>query len=998
MSSQKKRWLQYKGIGLILTPLCMAIATTAWSQTTENQAAEEDQDNQQETVTEEEVIEEASEQEIRKIEQITVTGSRIKRDEFSSSAPITVITSERSALAGLLDTSDILQGSTIASGQQIDDSFSGFVTDGGPGANSISLRGLGAQRTLVLVNGKRWGPSGVRGSTNSVDLTAIPSSVISRYEILKDGASSIYGADAVAGVINVISKTRQDGLQINASSRQPADGGEQYNFDAVWGKIGDDWSFNLAADIRTQKELIQSDREFAECNIRPRLTDQDGDGTLDNRDPVTGEELCFGAIYGFAVSPFGFARYDESLTPGSGPDNPNFDPAITGGFGVPFFTTVPEGPLDNQGAFYRDTRSVDQAQIVSESDVISLTSFGQKDVSLFDRSSTAYYEFYYNQRETKSNFGVGQFFPTVPATNPTNPFGTSGPFAAFGGFSAIPVLMNWNNLDPVQRTDISRTNTFVGLKGELSESWSYDAYVGYSQSSGTYESDVFLEDRVTASLDAVIDSSGNLVCRDAGFAGCVPVNLFTGDALINGNLPGDFLNFATKNTKGKTDYDSTQFSANVSGPLFELFGEDVQSVFGVEIRRESIDDRPDIEGQRDNVFGRSAAGITKGSDTVKEAFMEVELPLARNAKFAEELTLNLAARYTDYDSYGDDVTQRLQLNWQINPSIRLRATNGTSFRAPDLFEQFLGNQTGFADGFLDPCVNYGQDGSPGDVVYDNCASQGLPTNYGANGVPSIRTVTGGNLGLEAETSDSTTAGIILTPEGTNLSLSLNYFKIELEESVASPSVGFIVSDCYTSAGLSSPFCSRISPRDAAGALTDIDAALLNLGVERSEGVDFDLVYSREFSRFDLTFDMTVTKLNEQFFEVLGDEFELEGRWGFPEWSGDLDVYLDWKDWRFLWNMDYIGSTEEDPVFDPGTTNQDRISETDDILYHTLSARYTSPDDWQLIATVRNVFDEDPPIVSDGVDTDSATRFFNTLPGTGYDLLGRTFVLQFSKQF
>ncbi|MYF71669.1 MAG: TonB-dependent receptor plug domain-containing protein, partial [Proteobacteria bacterium] len=127
------------------------------------------------------------------VEEVVVTGSRIRRDTFTSASPITVITSETSALAGLLDTADILQNSTVATGQQIDDTFSGFVTDGGPGSRSVALRGLGEQRTLVLVNGKRWGPSGVRGAVNSVDLTAIPSSSIARYEILKDGASSIYG-------------------------------------------------------------------------------------------------------------------------------------------------------------------------------------------------------------------------------------------------------------------------------------------------------------------------------------------------------------------------------------------------------------------------------------------------------------------------------------------------------------------------------------------------------------------------------------------------------------------------------------------------------------------------------------------------------------------------------------------------------------------------------------------------------------------------------------
>ena len=969
------------------------------------QEAADAQSAEQEVTEQASALPETSQQqaEEKPIEQIVVTGSRIKRDEFSTNSPVTIITSERSALAGLLDTADILQGSTVASGQQIDDSFSGFVTDGGPGANSVSLRGLGAQRTLVLVNGKRWGPSGVRGSVNSVDLSAIPSSIISRVEILKDGASSVYGADAVAGVVNVITKERADGLQMNAAVSAPLDGGaEEFNLNAVWGTIGDDWSINVAADYNKLERLVRSERDWASCDRRPRITDQDGDGTIDNRDPTTGEELCFGAIYGLVSGPFGFTRFDPSLTPGTGFENPNFDPLVNGAFGIPFFTTVDEGPLDNQGAFYRDNQiEYDAAQIVPDSEAFSLTSFGEKDVELFGRTSSAYYEFYYNKRETNANGGYQQLFPVVPATNPTNPFGTNGPLAGFGGFAVLPVMMSWNVLDPVQDIEIDRTQTFVGLKGDLTETWSYDAYIGYSESTGEYRAQRILTDRLEASLDAVLDANGNLVCRDPNaFGGCIAANWFTTDNLLNGNFSQDYLNFIRKDTVGKTDYESIQLSASATGDLFETWGGVAKAVIGIDIRKEEIDDQPDPEAQRDNIFSTTVSGRTKGDDTVRELFAELEVPLISQKKWAEELNLNIAARYTDYDSYGSDVTERAQINWQVNPSLRLRATSGTSFRAPDLFEQFLGNQTGFLNvGLLDPCIDYGEGRAPGDPIFDNCASLGLAPDFGTSGgVPSVRTVTGGNPDLEAETSESTTIGVILTPEGTNFSAALNYFDIELENSVSRPTVGFVLFDCYTSVGFSSPFCARIADRDARGFLTDIDASLLNVGVERSKGFDLDMTYSKSFDTWEFTADMTATKLEEQFVDLLGDEFELEGRWGYPEYTGELDLYADWKDWRFLWNMSYVGSSEEEPVFDPGTQNRDRFNRTDSYVYHTLSARYTSPNDWQVIATLRNLTDEEPPIVSDGQQSDSATRVFNTLPGVGYDLLGRTLVIQFSRKF
>lgn len=982
----KTRWKLLAGS--VVSIFMLSSFSSAFAQ---EQQAEEKVEAEVQKIVEEQVKQPEPEKD-EAVEEVYVTGSRIKRSEFSSSSPITVITSERSTLAGLLDTSDILQNSTVAAGQQIDDSFSGFVTDGGPGANSISLRGLGAQRTLVLVNGRRWGPSGVRGSVNSVDLTAIPSSLISRVEILKDGASSVYGADAVAGVINVITKTRQDGLEIQGTLQAPFDGGgEAFNLNGIWGKLGSDWSVNVAADFTKQQELVMADRDWSKCTTRPRITDEDGNGTIDNRDPATGEELCFGAIYGFAVTPVGFSRYDPSLTPGSGPANPNFDPLLNGQFGIPFFTRIPENTLDNSGPFYRDnSRNPSIAQMVSESDVVSLTSFGEKDIELFDRSSTAFYEFYYNSRKTRASFGNGQLFPVVPGTNPSNPFGVN----------VQPVIMSWNVSDPNTKIDIDRFQVFTGLKGDLTEKWSYETYVGFSKSEGTYKSQRILDDRLRASLDAVLDANGNLVCRDPNaFGGCIAANWFTTDAMLNGTLPADYVNFISKNTVGNTDYSSTQFAMNATGDLFEMPAGSAQAVIGLEVRRESIDDQPDPEAQRNNIYNFSTASRTKGDDTVREVFTELELPLLGNKPFAEELTLNLAGRYTDYDSYGSDTTHRVQLNWQVNPSIRFRATNGTSFRAPDLYEQFLGDQTGFVNvQLLDPCINYGRDFQPGDIAYENCASLGLAPDFGSEGAPSARTVTGGNPDLKAETSESSTLGFIITPDNTNLSIALNYFEIELENSVASPSVNYILSQCYGSKGFSNPFCSRISPRSASGFLTDIDASLLNIGKARSKGVDLDVAYSKEFEKFTVYADFSATKISEQYEELLGTEYNYEGRWGFPEWSAELDLNVDWKDWRFLWSVNYIGETEEEPVFDRGTTNRDRINKTDKYFNHTLSARYTSPNDWQIIASLRNVFDEEPPIVSDGQGSNSATRVFNTLPGTGYDLLGRTLVLRFSKGF
>ncbi|MCX2780918.1 TonB-dependent receptor [Microbulbifer thermotolerans] len=925
------------------------------------------------------------------IENVVVTGSRIKRDAFTSTAPVTVITADKSALAGLVNASDILQSSSVASGQQINDAFSGFVTDGGPGAETISLRGLGGQRSLVLVNGKRWAPSGVRGSTNSVDLTALPSGLISRYEILKDGASSIYGADAIAGVVNAITRESIDGGRVDFTYRMPEIGeGEDYSLDGVWGATGDNWSVSLASSVYQQKEIVQTDLDYAKCDTRPRLTDSDGNGTIDNRHPETGEELCFGMIYGFAISPVsGWARFDPSLDLGADASNPNYDEYINGTLGIPYYTRVPENELDNSGEHYRDTLGYSIAQLQTEMDLINISSLGSYDFSINELSATAYYEFYYNRRETRSNSGYRQFFPVVPADNPTNPFGTSGPLAA-GGVYAQPVLPSYELVDPDSEISIDRYNFFAGLKGDLSATWSYDAYFGYGYSKGTYGSDQFLDDRVTASLDAELDSEGNLVCKDlVNNPGCVAANLFTEDALLYGRLTQAEIDYLTEWTEGETTYDSLQLSGHATGELFSMPAGEVMGVIGFEYREESIDDVPDEHSQADNLWGFTAARRTKGTDKVKEVYGELELPLLDNVLMAEELSLNVSTRWTDYDSYGDDTTYRAALNWQVLPSFRLRATKGTSFRAPDLYEIFLGDETSYASGLLDPCINYTSTFDPDDIFYQNCAAV-VSEDFGQDGSKSILTVTGGADDLKAETSDSYTYGFVWQPEEIGLSVAVSWYDIEISNTVQSLSAGSLLANCYGSKDFSSPFCSRVGARDSDGYISSVDASFINVGKYNSSGYDIDMLYEHSFNNFDLSVDATFTYIDEANSELLGDIEDYEGAFGFPHWSGDMDVRIDYKEWEFNWRIDYIGSTAEEP-------DERLITTTDDELYHTLSARYTQGN-WEVLGTVQNVLDDEPPIVSDGTGSVSASRAFNTLPGTGYPMIGRTFMVRLGYEF
>jgi iron complex outermembrane receptor protein len=975
------------------------------------------------------------------IDTIIVTGSRIRRDEYTSTSPITVITSERTQLSGLLTTEDILQKSTIASGQQVNDSFSGFVTDGGPGANNISLRGLGAQRTLVLVNGKRWSASGIQGFTNNVDLSAIPSSIIGRIEILKDGASSIYGADAVAGVVNVITRESLEGLQFNAQTQFTGEGGGQrYVFDTSWGKVGDRGSISFSAQYAKQESLQAADRRWAECDRIPRLTDQDGDGVIDNTNPFTGEQLCFGFIHGLAAGALGFVRYEPSLANPTDVSSPFYDPMLAvlptfvGAPPIPFFTRVPENGLfkasspplglfpqpgtnplrplfDNQGPYYNDTRNPAISNIQTPNELLSASSFGKLDVDVANNQSTLYYEAFFNSRKTESSAGYRQFFPLVrtftfdqAALHPYNPFAPveflcGGPGSGCG--LVQPVLPTYELLDPKFIAEVDRYNVFAGMEGELgSGDWFYDAYLGYGRSSGSYRAQQFLDDRVEAAVNGIIidPGTGQVVCAPAvraEFPDCVPVNLFTEDALLRGQLPADALAFLRKDTKGRTVYETWTVSGYVTGELMALPAGALSLVLGGEFREESIDDTPDIDAQRNNFWGFSTAGITKGRDKVTELFTEVEVPLLSGRRFAEELTISGALRWTDYDSFGSDTTYKLGLAYAITPQVLLRSTFGTSFRPPALYEQFLADFTGFTSGLSDPCTFYGSSSQPGDPLYDNCAADGLPEDFFS---PSgIQVSVAGAAGLDAETSDAFTVGLAYTPDWANVSIALDYFDIKVKNTIASPSAAGFLGQCYNSVDFSSAFCERIGPRGPTGGITSVDASYLNIGSQQSRGMDIAMVYERQLPAGLLTFDGNATYIDRQNVEIFGVVTNLEGRWAFPRWSASTQARYDWQDWRFGWTLNYIGKSKERKFFDPGTENQNRQNRTPNTYYHAVSARYTAAN-WQAIFTIRNLFDKYPPLVGAGQGSQSANRIYNTLPGAGYDLFGRTFVLQLSYGF
>lgn len=1055
-------------------------------------------------------------------EEIIVTGSRLKRDTFSSISPLQVITGQLSREVGLIDAADILQESTAAGGQQIDLTFQGFVLDNGPGATTVSLRGLGADRTLLLVNGRRLSPAGVEGSPSSPDLTFIPASLVQQYDILLDGASSIYGSDAIAGVTNIILRKDFDGLEIDLFSRIPEQsGGVDNTLSVVWGKNFDRGFLGLGVEATDSERIRRKDRKWtAGCQKNAEIDENGQVRTADQRRTFGLSNMAWDECYSgtgglvsrVSVPGVGSIYYTPGYTNGGWP---NFSESSSpfGGFGV---DGDGDGLTDISFRNYQSNGkpSEQNADFIPETSTLNAMLFGEYTFE-GEMNLTAYGEVLYASREFFNESPEPQLFPNVPANNPfnicnpaavggvdcglaedalyTNPSYVQG-FSDYytnlnGCFGLAPEDCSPTNFGllggpigaastlPIVSVNGDRNTTDVeadqirvvgGVRGDLPfidfgslTNWSFDTYYSYSKSEGESTRNGIREDRLDVALG--VYSTTNTPCeindptatgpRSGLLAselqadvvpGCVPVNLFASSLYpINDEVVGDFATQAERDYvfDGRdfdTEYEQTIFNAYLTGDIAELPAGAVAAGFGIEVRNDRIDSIPDNVARDGLFFGFFADGGAVGEKWQNEFFAEVELPLLAGVRAAEELTLNMSARYTDDEFYGDNWTESFKLGWRPVDYLLIRATAGTSFRAPNLRELFLRDQSGFG-GVFDPCYipevaidelsgGYNAAEDPREqIVLDNCRANGVdPTLANNNGFNTFSTEisAGGALDLDAEESESWSAGFAWDLPNVNafdLSISATYYEIEVTGAIIEPSAAFIVNDCYNNESGNSAFCSRIE-RDFSDP-TDprfdiIRAGFINQDQETARGVDLNVSFDDTFTiaerPIDFGLDINATRVLERSSLFKNDDgsedFDsFQGEFGFPTWRGQLGARFDYDDYRFTYELRYVGSVEQDITgideFDdingigdtcggtPGDVLCRDIGFADNYFLHSISAYYFG-DRWTFGGGVRNLFDEEPPFV----DGSEVLSINNTPLGFGYDVNGRVFFLNASASF
>jgi iron complex outermembrane receptor protein len=743
---------------------------------------------------------------------IVVTGSRIRRDPLSQDQPVTFVDSEDIARTGLSSAADVLQR-LPSSGGALNSRFNnsgnfGNPPDGGgvgAGAAEVDLRYLGSKRVLVLVDGLRFvngaSASGVPGST---DLNSIPDGMIDRIEVLQDGASAVYGSDAIAGVVNIITRKKQQGLRVSAQSGIfNAGDGATYNIQGSYGaSFGEGTDIVVGGDY-VRQESISSGARSLSLFPTPGTTACDSScssGTPLGRFIVLGQNLT---LKGPVLT--GRPRYTPGNPTGPNSDFKDFTTADRFNF-APY--NYIQTPLERYGAF---------ANLRQEMGGVNLSL-----KALYNRRNSD------NQAAPLPLFvgpdaGNGNLLDTISisATNPFNPFGVTLDTSNYA-------FIGRRFVENGPRRYSQRVDTYYGsatLDGEFSiggRNWYWDVNGLWGRN--TAKQTVFGNVNA-ANLARALGPVANCV------APCVPFNIFGGQGSITQAMI-DYVAFTQHDSSRQRVWDT---SANVTGSLFDLPGGPLGVAIGVEHRDQNGRFDPDAT---------VAAGLgsdipalpTKGSFNVDEIYGELRAPLLGDMPFFQKLELSFAARYSDYSTSGSKTTLKAGGDWKPAKDFLIRGSWAQGFRAPSIGELF-GTPSRFDQEIVDPCsaVN----GQIPAAVRTGCIASGVPANGSyVQANPQLPVITGGNQNLKAETSESYGFGAVYSPSWIpRLSLEGNYFHYKVKGAIQAIDAEVLLGRCASTSDALS--CAAIT-RTASGAVGQIRGLLQNIAGIETDGVDATL--------------------------------------------------------------------------------------------------------------------------------------------------------------
>lgn len=974
------------------------------------------------------------------VEEVVVTGSRIKRDGFTASTPVSVVTSEDVKLSGTVNIEDLLSQSP----QFVASMNGGASANTVPGGTAdVNLRGFGPTRNLVLVNGRRFA---IHGPDQITDLNTIPAALIERTDVVTGGSSAVYGSDAITGVVNFIMRDDFEGVEVNA--QYGADSSTHtgnYSVDLTAGTNFGEGRGNAVISVNVMERggITRGERGgFTFDSLSDGCT-VPGTGSASRAGDIfnssLGDCVANGGELGFVRGGSGdipASRISGIPLPGSGQSNAALDSAYTaagignfGSFGVTFDENgaTARAALDPQDRF---NLGPDNYLIIPQERVM-VNAFSHYD---FSDKATGYLELHYSENKVDAQLAPSNV-GTTTLLDVTNPYlsagmqevlhqldlretgttnvssgSTSRTTVAGDGLAALTIGKRYAEVGN-RRSETTRDvfRGALGVRGDLgsvSDSFlsdlNYDVYYTYAK---TETNEELFNALSRSQLQAALLSSG----------GSAPTcNIF---GLSIDSACADAIAIGATNT---TEAEMQVFAASVSGELFQLPAGAAGFALGTEWRKNTAEYSPDSYLSSGDVVGFNAGQPTGGNLSVTELFSELRLPLIKGVTGIQDLTANAAFRYSDYSlsGIGNATTFLGGLEWQVNDSVAFRGQFQRAIRAPNVAELFGGLRRS-VETATDPCSSKQPESGQTADVQSVCEATGVPSALvytdGVQPNTIIPVDFGGNPEVGEESSDTKTIGVVLTPSALpNLRMSIDYFNITLDGAISPLGGGLnnTLNLCYNVLqDPDSPFCRAITRDANTGAITDSAAVQIrqaNTGELETSGIDLAIRYSFDLANSQINLSTDWTRVSEfsstpvaAFPDVVN---RCDGSYGatcgepIPEYRGVTRVTWDLGDYSLSLRHRYMSSVIIDRHMLPkraGTT----APALDTLVYPKLpSQQYVDlsftanlVENIQLYGGVNNVLEDEPPVVG------SAQVRANTYPAT-YDVLGREYFVGVNARF
>ena len=928
------------------------------------------------------------------VQRVEVTGSRIRQVDLETAQPVLTMSQEQIQKSGLVTVGDILNNMTSA-GVPAFSKGSVLTSNREQGGQYIDMRNLGAERLLVLVNGKRWTQT-VGGYT---DMSTIPSSMIDRIEILKDGASSIYGSDAIAGVVNIILKKKMNGGEASAYFGQNQKGdGQTQDFSVSYGAGNEKGSLMFGLTHSKQDPVWAKDREITATTYGP---DHKSDG--------------------FGTGPWGRIRQVSSSGAATGFSNYLNHTGTYDGTGVGADSRNPSNYHAYAGAEEDTFNSSSQMMFQSPTQLTSIFTKGTLELPGDTRlTTTAMYATRTSTRQIAGyplNSKSQPNFPVyIDKDSYYNPYGNQVAGAGKG-----QDLFFYRRTIEVPRVTENQNNTLhidAVLEGEFNIGqlpWNWSVGVNHSNSSGTTTStgNLNLLNLKKALGPSFLNANNIVQCGTAAnpipLASCTPFNILGGPSASTQSAL-DYVMSVGQGTYGSTIDSAT---LDLSGEVYKLPAGSIGVAAGLEKRKVRGYDRPG-QFEQSGYSTDLAAQATVGNYNVKEAYLEVNIPLLKSVPFAEMLSVDLATRHSDYSNFGKTNNSKASFMWKPISDLLARGTVAEGFRAPTLGDTFGGGSQSF-DTYLDACDSVNGEAARNPAVAARCAAAGVPAGFrqrnqagspvaAAGGQSTVPFQAGaGNNSLMPETAKTKTLGFVYNPSSLpGLSLSLDYFDISVKNRISAVSATYVVNQCYVNNVQT--FCDKIKRDPTTGAISNLARGNANMGEMATTGLDIGLNYKfpmTSYGQFAVRTDTTYLNSYKVKSTPTSDWVNYEGEWGYNRVKSNISV--DWSkgSWSATFGTRYYSgvktqcwdSTTE--CSNPGEkaswgTDVDHKSA---LIYNDLSVGYATAWKGKVLVGINNIFDKKPRIVYDANgNTSSSSSVDSTMP------IDRFFYVRYNQLF